>query len=188
MVVWQPTEEGWIPVPTTNAQEKRAREMRTSRDRIYRNIFGESSTDERWVGELGEIVFELWLEARGIRGCQWADDVGAGRPDFVTPNGLRVGVKTVKRKGAPQRGYTAQITARHIDEPVDYFFFMSLEAANRVMWLLGGIAKEHFVKRARYHGPGEWVHANYQVRPGHEIYNIEITRLTLPGDWIELIT
>ena len=95
-------------------------------------------------------------------------------------SGLRIGVKTVKRKVAVREDFTAQITARHAQEPIDQFFFMSYEFRRRRMWLLGGIDRDSFLRQARYHRAGEWVHGNYQVRPGHEIYNIGIDRLVVP--------
>jgi len=43
------------------------------------------------------------------------------------------------------------------------------------------------LQQARYCSAGEWVHTNYQIRPGHEIYNIEITKLVSPKDWLAKI-
>lgn len=56
------------------------------------------------------------------------------------------------------------------------------------MWLLGGIDRERFLQGSRYYGAGEWVHANYHIRQGHEIYNIEIDKLVSPKDWITQVT
>ena len=121
-----------------------AKEMRAQRDLRYENIFMKMATDERWVGDLGEIVFNLWLKDKGVRDVKWVLESAAGQPDFVLPSGLRIGVKTVKRKGPPKTDYTAQITARHADEPIDAFFFMSYEIDRHRMWLLGGIEKPLF--------------------------------------------
>ena len=65
---------------------------------------------------------------------------------------------------------------------------MTYEIAQRRMWLLGGIDRERFRQEARYYGAGELVHANYQIRQGHEIYNIEIAKLTPPKQWIGQVT
>lgn len=115
-------------------------------------------------------------------------DDAAGKPDFVTALNIRIGVKTVKRKVPPREDYTAQITARHAEEPIDHYFFMTYEIAQRRMWLLGGIDRVRFLKESRYYGAGEWVHPNYQIRQGHEIYNIEIAKLTSPTCWIAQVT
>lgn len=64
---------------------------------------------------------------------------------------------------------------------------MTYEIAKRRMWLLGGINREWFLQEARYYGAGEWVHANYKIRQGHEIYNIEIAKLIPPKVWIKTV-
>lgn len=58
-------------------------------------------------------------------GIEWVVDDAAGRPDVVTALNIRIGVKTVKRQVPPREGYTAQITARHAEEPIDQYFFMT---------------------------------------------------------------
>ena len=179
--------EGWISLSIDPAHEAWARKMRAERDLQYGNIYPEASGDERWVGDLGEKVFNSWLKHEGIEGFEWVLDDAAGKPDFVTAAKLRIGVKTVKRKVAPRADYTAQITARHASEPIDHYFFMTYEIAERRMWLLGGIDRERFLQQARYYGAGEWVHPNYQIRSGHEIHNIDIHKLVSPKDWIGLV-
>lgn len=158
------------------------------RDGQYGNIYIEQRTDERWVGDLGEMVFDSWLKHEGVEGYEWILDEAAGKPDFVTGSGVRIGVKTVKRQVAPLPTYTAQVTARHAAEPVDHFFFMTYEIAKRRMWLLGGIERERFLDEARYFAAGEWVHEHYQIRAGHEIHNIDIAKLIAPDDWLSLVT
>lgn len=177
-------QQGWISVSIDPQYETRAREVRQERDRQYGNIFTEAETDERWVGDLGEIAFSSWLKHEGIHNAKWITDNAAGQPDFIIPPDVRVGVKTVKRKVPPRSGYTAQITARHAGEPIRQFFFLTYEFQKRQMWLLGGIDRDRFLAEARYYGAGEWVHPNYQVRNGHEIYNIEIEKLTPPKAWL----
>ncbi len=179
--------QGWISLFIAPEYEKRAKQMRAKRDRQYGNIYTEAATDERWVGDLGEMVFNSWFNHEGIKDFEWVLDDAAGQPDFVTALNIRVGVKTVKRKVPPRKDFTAQITARHANEPIDQFFFMTYEITKRRMWLLGGIHRERFLQEARYYGAGEMVHANYQVRQGHEIYNIELTKLILPMDWIKQV-
>ncbi|MCH9662321.1 MAG: hypothetical protein K0U66_01505 [Gammaproteobacteria bacterium] len=179
--------QGWISVTVPVGHEQRAKQVRAERDQQYGNIYTEAQTDERWVGDLGEIAFNSWLKHEGVTNCRWILDNAAGKPDFVTATNTRIGVKTVKRKVPPKIGYTAQITARHAAEPTDYFFFLIYEFQMRRMWLLGGIEQQRFLQQARYYSAGEWVHANYQIRPGHEIYNIEITKLVSPKDWLAKI-
>ncbi|RPD94007.1 hypothetical protein BBB56_21875 [Candidatus Pantoea deserta] len=180
--------QGWISVLIAPKYEEQARQIRAKRDRQYGNIYTEAATDERWVGDLGEMVFKSWLKHEGVHEFTWVSDDAAGEPDFITASNIRIGVKTVKRKVAPREDYTAQITARHANEPIDHFFFMTYEIAKRRMWLLGGINRECFLQEARYYGAGERVHANYQIRQGHEIYNIAISKLVPPKTWINTVT
>ena len=180
--------EGWISLLIATKYEDRAKQMRAERDRQYGNIYDEADTDERWVGDLGEIVFNSWFKNEGVQGFKWILDDPVGAPDFVTAKDIRIGVKTIKRKGPPSAHYTAQITARHATEPSEHYFFMTYEIVQRRMWLLGGICRERFLQNGRYYGAGEWVHDNYRIREGHEIYNIEIAKLTPPKDWIRQVT
>jgi hypothetical protein len=150
---------------------------------LYGNIFQEKDTDLRWVGEIGEICFDQWARSTTKLPVEWVKDNAAGRPDFRIGE-IPLGMKTVKRKEGVKPGYTAQITARHAQEPVEHFFFASYEYPCRRLWLLGGITKVQFLKDARYYQAGEKVHANYTIREGHEIYNIEIAKLMPPAKWI----
>jgi len=179
--------EGWISVNVSPEFEVRAKGIRAERDQKYKNIYDESATDERRVGDLGEIVFNSWLKHEGVEGFTWILDDAAGQPDFIIVPNVRIGVKTVKRKVPPRADYTAQITARHADEPIDHFFFMSYEVSKRKMWLLGGIGRDFFLELAKRYNAGEWVHPHYQIRPGHEIYNIEIEKLTRPKEWLSSV-
>lgn len=175
----------WIKV--TEDQELQAKRIRQERDRRYMNLYREVASDERWVGDLGEIVFDAWSREQVGERLTWIRDEAAGKADFILDAGVGIGVKTVKRKGPPQPSYTAQISAKHAFEPVDQFFFMSYEISARKMWLLGGIDRSGFLDGARHYQAGEAVHQNYVIRPGHEIYNIEIKRLVDPSYWLKSI-
>jgi hypothetical protein len=172
-----------VVLPVKVAWIEQAKRMRETRDEAYRNVFVAKGTDERWVGELGEIVFQAWLDTKKVP-HEWFTDDPAGRADFDVA-GSSVGVKTVKRVVPVKTSFTAQITARHAQEPVEQFFFLSYHVPTRSMWLCGGISRARFLAEARYHGPGSRVHANYTIRPGHEIHNISISRLRSPDDWFE---
>lgn len=135
----------WVSFNVPLEMEHQAKLMRAERDAQYGNIYREFTTDERWVGDLGEIVFDDWLKYNGLKNFSWFLDDVAGNADFELFSKYKIGIKTVKRKVQPQKNYTAQVTAKHANEPVDYFFFMSYEIAIRRMWLLGGIDKERVV-------------------------------------------
>lgn len=173
----------WIEIDIAEEEIEFAKRMRSRRDRQFGNVFRSRKTDERWVGEVGEMILHRWLLAQGLS-VEWLINNAAGRPDLEIEGGIRVGVKTVKRNGAPRPYYTAQITARHAEEPVDFFVFLSYDLPRKRMYVLGFISKESFLERAKFYGPGDKVHENYTIRPGHSIYNIEINQLTSALDWI----
>ena len=95
--------QGWISLLIAPEHEERAKRMRAERDRQYGNIYTEATTDERWVGDLGEMVFYSWFKHEGIQSFEWVLDDAAGKPDFVTALNVRIGVKTVKRKVGTHR-------------------------------------------------------------------------------------
>ncbi len=81
----------------------------------------EADTDLRWVGDLGEICFNIWLKKNNTINFKWHLDNVAEKPDF-TIGDKRVDIKSVKRKVAPRSIYTAQITARHSEYLIDELF------------------------------------------------------------------
>lgn len=179
-------QDDWIRGAVSQEIITEAKRMRAERDELYGNIFGEVDTDLRWVGEIGEICFDRWLQRHDGIKHQWILEDAAGQPDFVIGQ-TTVGMKTVKRNVPMLPHYTAQITATHAGEPVDHFFFACYEVKTQRLVLLGGITREDFLRKARYYGPGEHVHAAYIIRPGHEIYNIEVRWLVPPHEWLATI-
>lgn len=181
----------WIEIEITDAMIEKAKKIREMRDKIYGNIFKEEKTDLRWCGDLGEICFNNWLKRNGVFGFHWILENAAGKGDFCVNNN-NIDIKTVKRKSKPLKSYTAQITAQHKNTPVDHLFFMCYEYDasknnNGKMWLLGGCFKNYFIENSKYYGAGEYVHSNYQIREGHEIYNASFDILTEPQKWLNKI-
>ncbi|EKO3907116.1 hypothetical protein GTU35_000128 [Vibrio fluvialis] len=183
-MVSKTNELGWIAVEIPFEAELAAKKHRKERDKLYGNIYYEEKSDERWGGDLGEFAFKSWLNSEGYSNYTWLLEDAAGRADFTMVDDVSIDVKTVKRKVEPRRGYTAQITAQHINEPTMHYFFMSYHYPQRVMWLLGGISKEDFKRDAIYYGQGDKVHEHYSIRAGHEIYNIDILKLLPPKKWL----
>lgn len=181
------TLEGWLILSGSAEVEHQARAIRERRDREFDNIYAVADTDLRWVGEVGELLFYQWLQGAAPGAGRWIRRAPAGKPDFIV-HGHRVGLKTVKRKVPFAPEYTAQITARHVTENVDHFVFASYQGPTRKLWLIGGITREVFKARARYHAAGARVHEHYTVRRGHEIYNIDSCHLTPPLPWLERLT
>lgn len=175
------------PLVYASAQDiASAKRLRAERDRVYPNLYRELPGHERWVGDLGEQLFDRWIRALRTD-VEFHDELcAAGRPDF-TIGGRTVGVKTVKRTVPMRPGYTAQISTKHAEEPVDYFFFCSYEAPKQRLWLLGGISVARFMRFARHYGPGEQVHPGYTVPDDHAIYNAPVDILVRPALWLDTL-
>lgn len=93
--------QGWISLLIAPEHEERAKQMRAKRDRQYGNVYAEAATDERWVGDLGEMVFNSWFKHEGIQGFEWVLDDAAGAPDFVTA--LNIGRDSRSRNRSSRR-------------------------------------------------------------------------------------
>ena len=174
----------WPLVKVSLGVEKQAQAIRGRRDALYTNIYPEKLSDLRWTGEVGELVFDWWLSENWVD-HRWIQENVAGKPDFALGTHT-IDIKTVKRSVPMREGYTAQVTARHAHKLVDWFFFSSYQYTERVLWLLGGISQENFLEKARLYKAGEAVHPRYIVRDGHEIYNISISELIKPREWLKL--
>ena len=159
-------------IHVTDDQIAKAGEIRKTRDEQYGNIYQEVDTDLGWVGDLGEICFNNWLKSKGLTGFIWHLNNAAGKPDF-TINDIRVDVKTVKRKVQPRMDYTAQITAKHKDSPVDELFFLSYEFQKKRLWMLGGISQKDFLSRATYYKAS--------------LYLLKIWKVTMRCDWFAIL-
>src|SRR5690606_36703471 len=101
---------------------------------------------------------------------------------------IRIGVKAFQRKVRQRLGCTAQVSARYAAEPIEHCFFLTYELAERRLWLLDGIEQSRFLREASLSTARDSVHANYQIREGHEIYNIEVERLIAPAAWLSGLT
>lgn len=177
----------WIELAIPPSCIDAAKAMRKERDLRYDNRWVGKKTDARWVGDMGEMIMNDWLADQGIRNKEWITEDAAGKPDFIVEDGVRLGIKTVKRKFMPQLNYTAQVTAAHAKESVDWFVFLTCNLEKGKMWLLGAIEPSRFLLEAKYYKAGDKVHENYTIAPGHEIYNIEIARLNTMDYLLESI-
>lgn len=161
-----------------------AKQIRKKRDALYGNIYEEKESDSRWVGDLGELKINQALMLCNFEETDWFYETkAAGKSDFLF-FGKSLDAKTVKRNVPMQLSYTAQITAKHAKSDVDYLVFACYEVEANQLVVLGAISKEEFLKEATYYGAGQKVHANYTIRKGHEIYNIEVFKLTPFRDFI----
>lgn len=181
------SETDWVVLNVSCAEVDAAKAMRADRDTQYGNRYAVSPTDARWVGDLGEIALNRWLGEQGLENLQWITQDSAGRPDFVTGQGVRIGAKTIKRSVSPLLHYGAQVTACHADEPVDWFFFMSYIVKEQKLWLLGAMESSRFARESRRFGAGDQVQPAYRIREGHEIKDVLLNQLMPVKHWLTCI-
>jgi hypothetical protein len=196
------TRAGWLVFEIPESWEAEAREWRNRRDIQFsdRDVYDRADTDERWVGELGEMVFDWWLRSEGITDAEWIKDNPSGEPDFIVA-GWRIGVKTVKRQVSFKKEYCGQISERHMTaEPSDAYFFMSYQMTCwnprtrqgdpcRLMWLVGGCSAARFRRHAVLtRGPAtDPCNPNYSIREGHAVYNCRENFFTPPREFLAYI-
>lgn len=176
----------WWKVQLSEDLETQAKIIRVERDKRYGNIFAIKPTDERWVGDLGEIVFDLYLKSRNIEDYTWIKEDTARKPDFII-FGQRIELKTAKRQVIPQPFYEGGVQESHVNESKDYFFFNSYEYLKKVMWLVGGIGFQRFKELSTYCPEGTEVHKGFVIRKGAELFNIEFSHLISPDEWLQLL-
>lgn len=171
---------GLFVAQVTDGMIAQAQQIRRERDQLYGNRFPVQASDWRWVGDLGEIVFRLWLDSRGVTGYGWITEKPAGKADFVV-NRHKIDVKTVKRQVRPQPHYTAQAAGEHLDH-VDWVVFMTYHVARADMWLMGAISSGRMRREGEFYAAGDRVHAHFVARA--DIFNIRFSRLRLLAPWL----
>ena len=180
------TQEGWLEFFVNDRMIEEAKNMSDKGDNTYStNLYTEVETDWRWVGFLGELVFSLMCYELDIP-AKWHKELGAGKTDFNIFD-YSIGVKTVKRTVPMKLSYEAQISKRHADEPSTDYFFCCYEIETNRMIMLGGMKRKQYLEQAKFYSEGEFVHPKYQIRQGHSIYNLEVSKLTKPIDWLNNI-
>lgn len=178
-------------VNVTDRDIRRAHNMRAQRDGLLtteRMIFTPPVGDVRWIGELGELIFDYWLRdfdvaAHEYRWIMNGTDILTA-PDFIV-HGVRISIKTVQRVTVPRAEWTCSLAEKHMKQQADEIFWLNYDVPKQRMCLLGGIAKSAFVAAATHHKAGERIHAHYVVHS--PIWSIAISRLTPPREWLRAI-
>lgn len=178
--------KGWPMLCAPESWETVAQRIRKENDARYSQLFPREDGDMPWVGEIGEFGFYFWLKKHCIP-FEWITKDTLGKPDFIV-NGKTVDLKTVKRKRPVLIDYTCQVAAKQAQATRhDWFFFASYEYPKRILSLLGAMRRDELLLKADYYGPGDWVHPNYQIRDGHAIYNVSISQLVPPHEWLRMV-
>lgn len=77
--------------------------------------------------------------------------------DFITSNGIRVDLKTKSKSDyEPQRHWYCMVPAYQIDkQQCDQYIFNRINRDLSIVWMVGYISKDNFIKRAMYIEKGE---------------------------------
>jgi hypothetical protein len=172
-----------VSFDVTDEMISEAISIRKERDSKYGNIFVEEETDMRFVGEIGEIIVNNAFNMVCEEFNEWHTEDVIKKPDF-TFCGRDLDVKTVKRQVPIKPWFKAQITAKHSETPMDDILFTCYEVPKKKLHILGVMEKNEFLQKAQYFGEGEFVHENYQIRKGHEIYAVMISQMTPFRDYL----
>lgn len=177
------TSKDIVTFDVTDEMIAEAQSIRAERDSKYGNIFEEKETDMRFVGEIGEIIVNKALNMVCEEFTEWHTEDVVKQPDFTFCS-RTLDVKTVKRQVPVKPWFKAQITAKHSETPMDDILFACYEVPKKQLHILGIMEKNEFLQKATYFGEGEFVHENYQIRKGHEIYAIMISQMTPIRDYL----
>lgn len=153
------------------------------RYRSERPEYVRADGDMPWIGMLGEMVFAAFLNWAKVDDWRRADGDARTSPDFWV-NGWAIDCKTSKcsrpLKTTDLRGFTNRQLAR----PKDQYFFLTYEHKANRMWLLGGIGRETFKRKATFWRAGTSPHDGWLIRPGQECNLLPVGDLVRPLDWL----
>ena len=169
----------FITLQASDADVQNAISIRESRDQLYKNIYEEQDSDERWVGDLGEILFDRLMEEQGFV-YNWYNQLEAAKlPDFSI-FGFDSDLKVNKRQALimpHQVHYGCQISAEQAPYCTSrMFIFGNYCIEKKTLQILGAISKQRFMQIAVLRKKGEWVTPKYQLK--HDILDVTVKDLT----------
>lgn len=173
------TIEGWIKGDVSLETIADAHDRYNERVAMHKDVESRLVGKNQWVGDLGEICFDTWLNRIGFSHV-W-DGLGLYEPD------IRIGkdtidVKTSIRNAYPRRGWTVGFPAWQKEKAVlpTYYFFMVYQPPTTIFFM-GGITQPKFDKQCTFDLKGSQPHLKFVVL--EDMYNIVANELTKPGDW-----
>jgi hypothetical protein len=123
------------------------------------------------IGFLGEIIVANFFD--GI--IQNTYDY-----DIIISN-KRVDVKTKKTTVKPESYYFASVAAYNITQKCDSYYFVRIDLANMIGYLLGGLSKKSFFKKATFNRRGEVdSSSSFGWTFKADCYNLSIDKLKNP--------
>ena len=148
-------------------------------------MYKRQPNDLQWGGDLGEIVFNKWLIRESIEFDWIVEDTG-GQPDFIVP-GMRLDIKTRKIDRPIKQWYAGTATENKNTDFYDHLFFCAYNWKTQVMWLMGYIPKEEFIKKSKFYTSGQKADGIFEVPEGQEVRTIEYKKLYSCREFLEKV-
>ena len=178
------SERQWIPIPVTMADVNEAkRRHRESRMRA------KWENENRWEGQLGEIVFDRFLA--GLAGFEytWLNRERDQMKEDFRIRGIEIDIKTTGRKWKPKQHWTIGVHQDHAKASRRHFWWVVYQRTPGDMaWVIGGMPSRQFMTVAWFDEEGEQVHRELQVSKGGSMYNINICVPYTWELWLEKFT
>lgn len=123
------------------------------------------------IGFLGEILFAK----------HFAGEISNTYDYDVIINEKKIDVKTKATTVAPKLNYLATVADFNTKQKCDSYYFVRIDFENRLGYLLGGLTKESFYKKAIFHKQGDQdPDSNLGWTFKADCYNLEISKLKQP--------
>lgn len=125
-----------IPRPVSDDEIARAHRLRSERDHTFYRL---DDPDTKWVHELGEIAFNVWVNANTSLSVAWNNSIKSERQASFFVGRYTVNVKTAWRGSVPVLHDGVGVAVKDTERNVDYLFFASYNPYQKVVYLGGGV-------------------------------------------------
>ena len=176
-----------IRIEVTEDQIEEAHERRRQGIALYGHLPNtRNMTPDQWVGDLGEIIMEQWLNQNDIRHVWFSVEEQRTKPDFLIKDELHLEVKTCGRNFFTRDDYEAGVNLEQYErnDNTDEYFFMSYHKGEGIMELLGYMPKEMFGRLSVIQREGEMRDNGRPVLYDERI--VKIKQVGNPRGWMAM--
>jgi hypothetical protein len=153
-----------IEIPINDDYMRRAREKASRVGILQGSITGGTSNV---VGAIGEIIVGDSIDAKQMNTYDY---------DLVK-DGVRIDVKTKRCNTKPLPNYDCSVTLHGTKQDCDAYVFVRILTDLSKAWILGGISKQNFYKKATLYRKGD-IDSGNGFRFKADCYNLRIDKLS----------
>jgi len=153
-----------IEIPINDDYMRRAREKASTVGILQGSITGGTSNV---VGAIGEIIVADSIEAKQINTYDY---------DLIK-DGVRIDVKTKRCNTKPLPNYDCSVALHGTKQDCDAYVFVRILTDLSKAWILGGISKQSFYKKATLYRKGD-VDSDNGFMFKADCYNLKIDKLS----------